>query len=90
MVTADGNVDDPNSDMGSLTTKGMSSSWLRPTQKTLCVQSMCNGKKLADDTLLSIHSQPTVSHDEHAVCNILQHSYNLAQSAVSQEGETHF
>ena len=61
MVTADGNVDDPNSDMGSLTTKGMSSSWLQPTQKTLCVQSMCNGKKLADVTLLNIHSQPTVS-----------------------------
>lgn len=56
MVTADGNNDEPHSDMGSLTTVGMISSWLQPTQKTLCVQTMCNSKELADITPLNMHS----------------------------------
>ncbi len=52
MVTADGNVDDPRCDMGSLTTIGMISSWLQPTQKTH-VQTLCIGKDLTDVTLLN-------------------------------------
>lgn len=56
MVTADGNADDPHSDMGSLTTIGTISSLLQPTQKRMCVQTICDGKKLAEVTSLNMHS----------------------------------